>query len=188
VRGYQSLNLASLLFLPPSQLTTYPPTPFLRSRPPCPPYSRPTRLIAGRRAQAPRNTPPVNDLRPMSSPVATTAHDLPLPKPHAPSQHQYGTRIRSNSVIKPSVRLRQASDIQRRIKPVPAVKPPPTVPESPGDMPDFPPPQVMLHADDANNKVFHAIGRSFMSVVCLGFLCSPCLLLTLVLLTRIIKQ
>ena len=38
-------------------------------------------------------------------------------------------------------------------------------------MPVFPPPQVMLHSEDANSKVFHAIGRSFMAVVCHTLLC-----------------
>ncbi|KAL6309051.1 hypothetical protein BKA93DRAFT_814964 [Sparassis latifolia] len=86
------------------------------------------------------------------------------------TQHQYGTRIRSNSIIRPSIRLRQSPDPPhppRRIKPVPAPKsklglvtsPPPQP-----DFPPFPPPHVMLHSDDANSKIFMAIGRSFMSV------------------------
>lgn len=33
------------------------------------------------------------------------------------------------------------------------------------EYPHFPPDHVMLHHDDANSKVFMAIGRSFMSVV-----------------------
>lgn len=32
--------------------------------------------------------------------------------------------------------------------------------------PVFPPPGVMLHSEDATNKVLKAIGRSFISVVC----------------------
>jgi hypothetical protein len=32
--------------------------------------------------------------------------------------------------------------------------------------PVFPPPAVMLHSEDATNKVLRAIGRSFLSVVC----------------------
>lgn len=90
--------------------------------------------------------------------------------PTAP--HQYGTRIRSNSVIKPSVRLRQVADTPpapRRIKPVPVPKPKPVpvlAPAEPphGDWPPFPPDHVMLHTDDLNSRVFLAIGRAFMSV------------------------
>ncbi|KAI0340519.1 hypothetical protein BDW22DRAFT_379519 [Trametopsis cervina] len=100
----------------------------------------------------------------MHSSVATPAHATTLPKPQPSSQHQYGTRIRSNSVMKPSVRLRQASDVSRRIKPVPVPKATPAVDASPADFPVFPPPHVMLHSEDATSKVFVAIGRSFMSV------------------------
>lgn len=103
----------------------------------------------------------------MLSAVATPA--LPESGPvHQPSsQHQYGTRIRSNSVMKPSTRLRQSPDPPRRIKPAPlprakapaaSKEPPPT------QMPVFPPANTMLHSDDANSKVFMAIGRSFVSV------------------------
>jgi hypothetical protein len=85
------------------------------------------------------------------------------------SQHQYGTRIRSNSVIKPSARLRQSPDPPpRRIKPVPITKAkaqPPNKGPAPVEMPPFPPANVMLHPDDASSKVFLAIGRSFVSVV-----------------------
>ncbi|KAJ3526392.1 hypothetical protein NM688_g8267 [Phlebia brevispora] len=106
----------------------------------------------------------------MLSPAATPSLTQPLPKLQHPPQHQYGTRIRSNSVIKPSARLRQSTDSPappRRIKPVPvakgkAVASPNTSP--PPNMPDFPPPNVMLHSEDANNKVLLAIGRSFISV------------------------
>ncbi|KAI0086299.1 hypothetical protein BDY19DRAFT_353379 [Irpex rosettiformis] len=100
----------------------------------------------------------------MLSSVATPVQPLAPSKPHAPSQHQYGTRIRSNSVIKPSIRLRQVSEMPRRIKPVPPPKQTSPATSEPPDMPVFPPPQVMLHSEDANSKVFHAIGRSFMSV------------------------
>ncbi|KAI0080585.1 hypothetical protein K474DRAFT_210981 [Panus rudis PR-1116 ss-1] len=86
------------------------------------------------------------------------------------AQHQYGTRIRSNSVIKPSARLRQSPapiHPPRRIKPAPTAKAKAnaTVPETPEvQLPSFPPPHVMLHQDDANSRVFLAIGRSFVSV------------------------
>ncbi|KAI0670549.1 hypothetical protein C8Q78DRAFT_975828 [Trametes maxima] len=98
---------------------------------------------------------------------------LPAPIKHASGQHQYGTRTRSNSVIKPSVRLRQTPDApqaQRRIRPAAARKngqeslagpsnAPPTPPVAP-----FPPAHVVLHPDDASNKVFLALGRALMSV------------------------
>ena len=86
------------------------------------------------------------------------------------SQHNYGTRIRKNSVLKPSARLRQCPPsphpAPRRIKPVPipAVHHPVSLTPDPC-FPIFPLPGVMLHPEDASNKVFHAIGRSFLSVV-----------------------
>ncbi|TFY62410.1 hypothetical protein EVJ58_g3884, partial [Rhodofomes roseus] len=93
------------------------------------------------------------------------------PQPQAPANHHYGTRIRSNSVIKPSIRLRHsaasAAPPPRRIKPAPVSKSkhaPVTPDVPPPDCPPFPPDHVMLHHDDANSKVFMAIGRSFMSV------------------------
>ncbi|KAI0361914.1 hypothetical protein OH77DRAFT_3602 [Trametes cingulata] len=96
---------------------------------------------------------------------------LPAPSKHASGQHQYGTRTRSNSVIKPSIRLRQSPDApqpQRRIKPAPSRKnrqasvdgPCP----APPDCPPFPPAHVFLHPEDANNKVFLALGRALMSI------------------------
>ncbi|KZT28544.1 hypothetical protein NEOLEDRAFT_1145757 [Neolentinus lepideus HHB14362 ss-1] len=86
------------------------------------------------------------------------------------ANHKYGTRIRSNSIIRPSARLRQSPDPPpppRRIKPAPSAgsKSKPMLHESPKpDMPLFPPPHVMLHPDDLNSKVFLAIGRCFFSV------------------------
>ncbi|KAJ7109193.1 hypothetical protein C8R44DRAFT_833751 [Mycena epipterygia] len=83
---------------------------------------------------------------------AATAHQQPRPQP----QHTYGTRIRHNIRIKPSPRLRQSPAPQpqqhhRRAK-------------SSANDPVFPPPHVVLHPDDANSKVFLALGRSLMSV------------------------
>ena len=110
----------------------------------------------------------------MDSTVATaptnrgTSARVPLT---TPVQHSYGTRIRQNSIIKPSARLRQSPDPPvppRRIKPVPAPKLSlihPVQPQPAHDMPVFPPSHVMLHPEDANSKVFLAIGRSFLSVV-----------------------
>lgn len=76
--------------------------------------------------------------------------------------HNYGTRIRNNSILKPSARLRQSPQ-PRRIKPVPH---PTTAEPSPNQshFPIFPLPNVMLHPEDATSKVFHAIGRCFLSV------------------------
>ncbi|KAG1863584.1 hypothetical protein DFJ58DRAFT_725007 [Suillus subalutaceus] len=76
--------------------------------------------------------------------------------------HNYGTRIRNNSILKPSARLRQSPQ-PRRIKPVPH---PTTAEPTPNQshFPIFPLPNVMLHPEDATSKVFHAIGRCFLSV------------------------
>lgn len=108
--------------------------------------------------------------------VATTQNNaiiettrVPL---HSTVNHSYGTRIRQNSTIKPSARLRQSPDpptAPRRIKPVPSSKldimPSDNHPLQVHNMPMFPPSNIMLHPDDANNKVFLAIGRAFLSVV-----------------------
>ena len=89
----------------------------------------------------------------------------------AAQQHQYETRTRSNSGIRPSIRLRQSPDApqqSRRVKPIPASKTKLSAAAAPvaqTTLPPFPPPHVMLHADDAGNKVFLAIGRALVSVV-----------------------
>lgn len=110
----------------------------------------------------------------MISAVATPALSESVAHPQPPFQHTYGTRIRSNSVIKPSVRLRHSPDPPpRRIKPVPITKakaPAATKEPASVEMPVFPPPAVTLHSDDANSKVFLAIGRSFVSVVRFTFI------------------
>ncbi|KAH9901218.1 hypothetical protein C8Q73DRAFT_742828 [Cubamyces lactineus] len=100
---------------------------------------------------------------------------LPAPTKHASGQHQYGTRTRSNSVIKPSARFRQSPDApqaQRRIKPSVARKNRETSVAGPSSCPSssisdtspFPPPHVVLHPEDAGNKVFLALGRALMSI------------------------
>ncbi|KAG1723571.1 hypothetical protein EDB19DRAFT_1859018 [Suillus lakei] len=76
--------------------------------------------------------------------------------------HNYGTRIRNNSILKPSARLRQSPQ-PRRIKPVPH-PPAPDSNTTQSHFPIFPLPNVMLHPEDATSKVFHAIGRCFLSV------------------------
>ncbi|KAJ7090057.1 hypothetical protein C8R43DRAFT_294950 [Mycena crocata] len=83
----------------------------------------------------------------------------PAPTSQPPTQHTYGTRIRHNIRIKPSPRLRQSPAPQqahRRTKSV--------VHDAPRSDAVFPPPHIVLHPDDANSKVFLAIGRSLMSV------------------------
>lgn len=79
--------------------------------------------------------------------------------PDTSHSHNYGTRIRNNSILKPSARLRQSPQ-PRRIKPVPQTTPQ----DSTQKQPIFPLPNVMLHPEDATSKVFHAIGRCFLSV------------------------
>ncbi|KAF9246572.1 hypothetical protein BU15DRAFT_39498 [Melanogaster broomeanus] len=91
-----------------------------------------------------------------------------LPHNASSSQHNYGTRIRKNSVLKPSARLRQSPPphpAPRRIKPVPV----PSVqlhhpPQPDLCLPLFPLHNIMLHPEDASSKVFQAIARSFLSV------------------------
>ncbi|KII89021.1 hypothetical protein PLICRDRAFT_53516 [Plicaturopsis crispa FD-325 SS-3] len=100
------------------------------------------------------------------------AHTRPVQLRTNAVAHQYGTRIRRNSVIKPSARLRGSPDPPppiRKVKPAIMPKSMPAASSSsseraPLDMPQFPPPHVMLHPDDANSKVFLAVGRSFLSV------------------------
>lgn len=76
--------------------------------------------------------------------------------------HTYGTRTRKSSLLKPTPRTRQSPHPPpRRIRPVPV----PVTPTPHPCLPVFPLPGVMLHPEDASNKVFHAIGRSFLSVV-----------------------
>jgi hypothetical protein len=105
----------------------------------------------------------------MDSPVATTSSTPQTDARPLPAQHQYGTRIRQNIVIKPSARLRQSPDPPpqpRKIKPILPLKPSSVDSTPPNNFPQFPPPHIVLHPDDANSKVFLAIGRSFLSVVC----------------------
>ncbi|KAI6106411.1 hypothetical protein EV401DRAFT_2008791 [Pisolithus croceorrhizus] len=97
----------------------------------------------------------------------------PSPWPLAPhhshghlssTKHPYGTRIRKNSVLRPSARLRHSSPPNpppRRLRPVPTS---PAQKQHEDPLPTFPLPNVVLHPEDASNKVFHAIGRSFLSV------------------------
>lgn len=120
--------------------------------------------------------------------------------------HNYGTRKRQNSLIRPSLRLRQQSLSHstptstpsnlplpfsyhpRRIKPLGSIPTNPIylnvlsddkpdhhpldkegnrIPSHPAYSIVFPPEHVVLHPDDANNKVFIAMGRALLSVVSL---------------------
>ena len=118
--------------------------------------------------------------------------------------HNYGTRKRQNSVIRPSQRLRQQSINSpssplsyqpRRIKPLGCVasnanssvylslklncveadkNDQSATDKAPAVQPtmthiDFPPSHVVLHPEDASNKVFIAMGRAFLSVVSVFF-------------------
>ncbi|KAF9466298.1 hypothetical protein BDZ94DRAFT_1306292 [Collybia nuda] len=97
-----------------------------------------------------------------STPITTNDSRTPHTK------HSYATRIRQNILIKPSARLRQSPDPPtqpRKVKSTPSTKPLPVqASHLPFNIPQFPPPHVVLHPDDANSKVFLAIGRSFLSV------------------------
>ncbi|KAF8633757.1 hypothetical protein AX17_004411 [Amanita inopinata Kibby_2008] len=86
---------------------------------------------------------------------------MDLNTPIATNHHSYGTRIRHNVSIKPSQRLRQSPDS-------PCVKRPKHVfpkHHNPAvhNFPQFPP-HIVLHPDDASNKVFLAIARALLSV------------------------
>ena len=157
-----------MLFLSSTSLSPPPPPP---SR--APPNCLSLLLLAGRRLSQPISSWSTTAL--MFTPI------LPAPTPPASAQHQYETRIRSNSAIKPSIRLRQSPDAPpapaRRVKPLPTSKsklvPGPSTPAPSPAWPPFPPPHVVLHPEDASSKVFHAIGRSFMAVVSTLALIAP---------------
>jgi hypothetical protein len=68
-------------------------------------------------------------------------------------QHSYSTRIRHNIIIKPR------RDDHSTIVP-------------PDSFPLFPPTNVVLHPDDASSKVFLAMARAFVAVVCIFFFSS----------------
>lgn len=109
--------------------------------------------------------------------TTTTFDSVSSPVPQT-QQHNYGTRTREHSrTLKPTSRLRQSPEpqptitMQRKIKIVPKLHIPNT-PLLSDPMATFPFPGVMLHPEDANSKVFLAIGRSFLSVVSTKFLCS----------------
>ncbi|TFK42883.1 hypothetical protein BDQ12DRAFT_644791 [Crucibulum laeve] len=90
------------------------------------------------------------------------------------TKHSYGTRIRQNIILKPSIRLRHdptpmhQPPRKHRQSSAPKQSTPPTIEHIPQNnnhnYPDFPPPHIVLHPDDASSKIFLAIARSFLSV------------------------
>ncbi|KAF6764873.1 hypothetical protein DFP72DRAFT_869474 [Ephemerocybe angulata] len=83
-------------------------------------------------------------------------------------QPQNATRIRNSITIKHSARRRhspQPSPSTSALPPAPPSRQTHSIsPCSPADIPEFPPPDVILHKDDAGSKVFLAIARSLLSV------------------------
>lgn len=100
-------------------------------------------------------------MQPQPSATATPTD----PKSPPNTQHTYGTRIRQNILIKPSARLRQSPDPPSPARKIVHKSPPENNTSSSNNFPQFPPPHIVLHPDDANSRVFLAIGRSFLSVV-----------------------
>ena len=90
----------------------------------------------------------------------------------ANSQPAYGTRIHKTGFPKHNPPSPQPSELHthtplRKLKLV-SSHTKVNLPSSSQEIataPVFPPPGVMLHSEDANNKVLKAIGRSFLSVV-----------------------
>jgi hypothetical protein len=91
----------------------------------------------------------------------------PITHPDTHPNHSYATRIRQNISIKPSARLRQSPDPPHSLRKskLSITKSASSNPYAPHNYPQFPPPHIILHPEDANSKVFLAIGRSFLSVV-----------------------
>jgi hypothetical protein len=90
----------------------------------------------------------------------------------ANSQPAYGTRTHKSGFPKynpPSPQLSNTHTCTplRKLKLVSshAKLNPPSSSQEIATAPTFPPPGVMLHSEDASNKVLKAIGRSFLSVV-----------------------
>lgn len=96
-------------------------------------------------------------------------HSLAGRSMDSPQPHSYATRIRHNIDIKPAPRRRNSPDLPQRPRKIkPSTQKPnasPATQPTPSNFPHFPPPNITLHPDDANNKVFLAIARSFLSVV-----------------------
>ena len=109
----------------------------------------------------------VNDQLPMVSTtilISRSNNDDSANQASSSAYPSYGTRTRKN--IRPSARLRQSPESNtphRKLKLFSRARPG-SLPQT-SNFPNFPPPNVMLHSEDANNKVLMAIGRSFLSVV-----------------------
>lgn len=89
------------------------------------------------------------------------------------TQPAYGTRTHKTGFTKhnpPSSQPPETHTPLRKLKLVSShAKAVPSSPQEIVTAPVFPPPGVMLHSEDATNKVLKAIGRSFLSVVCTLF-------------------
>ena len=90
----------------------------------------------------------------------------------ANTQPAYGTRIHKTGPPKhnpPQPSETHTHSPLRKLKLVSsnAKVNPPSPSQDISIAPVFPPPGVMLHSEDASNKVLKAIGRSFLSVVCI---------------------
>jgi len=93
----------------------------------------------------------------------------------ANTQPAYGTRIHKNGFSKHNPPPPQPSETHthtplRKLKLVSsnAKANPSSSSQEVSTAPIFPPPGVMLHSEDAANKVLKAIGLSFLSVVCIS--------------------
>lgn len=92
-----------------------------------------------------------------------------------PQNSTLSARSRPNITIKPARRPQRSPDPSDDHRPS-SSKPSQAASSSrqthsispcpPDQIPDFPPPDVILHKDDAGSKVFLAIARSLLSVVC----------------------
>jgi len=92
-----------------------------------------------------------SDRGPITECLLRKGNSVALLSPQPPflslMDHPYATRIRQN------ITLKYTSNFIDHVVP-------------PHNYPPFPPPHVQLHPDDLNNKVFLAIARSFLTIVC----------------------
>ncbi|KAJ2917593.1 hypothetical protein MD484_g2779, partial [Candolleomyces efflorescens] len=93
---------------------------------------------------------PASGAKPRSKPASKPASKAKKPSQPHPLEPEQPPRH------KPSSPPNAAASSSRQTHSV--------APHSPDDIPDFPPPDVILHKDDAGSKVFLAIARSLLSV------------------------
>lgn len=110
---------------------------------------------------------------PFSNSHSSSSPSSSLPRMDPSSSSSLSSSTRISATTKPSARRRQSPQST-------STTPKPTqnavasssrqthsIQPCPQDqIPQFPPPDVMLHRDDAGSKVFLAIARSLLSVVC----------------------